>query len=171
MKRLSTVLSLIIAVILFTSCSNNNDTTIKKVDPQQDTVAANIKMYTHVWDEIINKGKLDLFNDSNFTKDVIFHMKPANVTGIDSARAYYANFLTSFSEIKFTFKEVFGQGDMLVKKWNFSGKHTGVFFGIPPTNKSLSLDSATIVKMRNGKIAEEEDFFDNADMMNQLGIK
>jgi len=28
-----------------------------------DSVAANIKMYTHVWDEIINKRRLDLFNN------------------------------------------------------------------------------------------------------------
>jgi len=147
---------------LFSSCTTSD----KKTDP----VEANIKMYSHVWDEIINKGKLDMFNDSNFTKDVVMHASPSDVVGIDSARAYYANYLIGFSNISFTIKDVFGQGDKLVKHWNFTGTHTGVFFGIPATGKKVSIDGVTLVRMSNGKIAEERDFFDNLDFMTQLGL-
>ena len=52
----------------------------------------------------------------------------------------------------------------------FKGTHTGVFFGIPATGKSVDLDGATIVKMKDGKIASEQDFFDNMDLMTQLGL-
>lgn len=135
-----------------------------------DSVEANIKMYSHVWDEIINKGKLGMFNDSNFTKNVVLHVSPADVTGIDSAKAYYANYLTGFSNITFTIKDVFGQGDKLVKHWNFKGTHTGVFFGIPATGKPVNLDGVTLVRMENGKIAEERDFFDNLEFSQQLGL-
>jgi hypothetical protein len=44
-------------------------------------------MYTHVWDEIVDKRKLEEFNDSNFTKGVVMHASPADIVGIDSARA------------------------------------------------------------------------------------
>ena len=135
-----------------------------------DSVEANIKMYSHVWDEIINKGKLGMFNDSNFTKNVVLHVSPADVTGIDSAKAYYANYLTGFSNITFTIKDVFGQGDKLVKHWNFKGTHTGVFFGIPATGKPVNLEGVTLVRMENGKIAEERDFFDNLEFSQQLGL-
>ena len=141
-----------------------------KQPEKSDPVEANIKMYTHVWDEIINKGKLGMFNDSNFTKNVVMHASPADVLGIDSAKAYYANYLTGFSNITFTIKDVFGQGDKLVKHWNFKGTHTGVFFGIPATGKPVSLDGVTLVRMENGKIAEERDFFDNLEFMQQLGL-
>ena len=110
-----------------------------------------------------------MFNDSNFTKDVVMHANP-DVVGIDSARAYYANYLTGFSNITFTIKDVFGQGDKLVKHWNFSGTHTGVFFGILATGKKISIDGVTLVRMQDGKIAEERDFFDNLDFMTQLGL-
>lgn len=138
--------------------------------PARDSVAANIKAYSHTWDEIMNKGKLDMFNDSNFTKDVVMHVSPADIVGIDSSRAYYANFLTGFSKITFAIKDVFGQGDKLVKYWNFKGTHTAVFFGIPATGKTVSLDGTTLVRMSNGKIAEERDFFDNMDFITQLGL-
>lgn len=152
-----------IITVLFNACSSP---ATEKADP----VEANIKMYTQVWDQIINKGRLELFNDSNFTKDVVMHVSPADIIGIDSARAYYANYLTGFSNITFTIKDVFGQGNKLVKHWNFKGTHTGNFFGIPATGKTVSLDGVTLVRMSNGKIAEERDFFDNLDFMTQLGL-
>jgi predicted ester cyclase len=156
----------ILTTLSFTACQHKE----KMATEKTDHVAANISMYTSVWDEIMNKGKIDLINDSNFVKDVRFHMKPADVVGIDSAKAYYGQFLTGFSQIVFTMKDVFGQGDKLVKHWNFKGTHTGLFFGIPATNKKVDIDGATIVKMSNGKIAEEQDFFDNMDFMQQLGL-
>ena len=45
------------------------------------------------------------------------HASPTDVIGIDSARAYYANYLTGFSNITFTIKDVFGQGEKLVKRF------------------------------------------------------
>ena len=89
--------------------------------------------------------------------------------GIDSARAYYANYLTGFSDIVFTIKDVFGQGNKVVKHWNFSGRHTGLFFGMAATGKKVSIDGVTLVRMEGGKIAEERDFFDNLDLLTQLG--
>ena len=159
------VLFIVVLFSAITSCTSNQPTEISTTD----SVAANIKMYTHVWDEIINHGKLDMFNDSNFTKDVVMHENPDKV-GIDSARVYYANYLTGFSDIKFTIKDVFGQGNKIVKYWSFSGINTGTFFGMPATGKRVSIEGVTLVRMQNGKIAEERDFFDNLDLMRQLGL-
>ena len=137
---------------------------------QKDPVQTNIDTYSFVWDEIIKKGKLDMFNPTYFTTDVVMHVSPSDVIGIDSARAYYANYLTGFSDIHFTIKDVFGQGDKLVKHWNFKGTHTGDFFGIPATGMPVDIDGVTLVRMQNGKIAEEQDFFDNLEFSQQLGL-
>jgi steroid delta-isomerase-like uncharacterized protein len=158
---------LLLAVLALISCNNSQRNTVKQ--NTVDTVASNIKTYTHVWNEIINHRKLDMFNDSNFTKDVVMHVNPDRV-GIDSARAYYNNYLTGFSNITFTIKDVFGMGNKLVKHWNFKGTHTGVFLGIPPTGKKVDIDGVTLVRMENGKIAEEQDFVDNLEFMQQLGL-
>ncbi len=155
-------------IILLASCNNAPSEPAKPADV--DSVAANIKLYTHVWDEIINKSNLGLFNDSNFTKDVVMHASPSDVVGIDSAKAYYANYVTGFSNIQFTIKDVFGSGNKLVKHWNFKGTHTGDFFGIKPTGKQVDIDGVTLVRMSHGKIAEERDFMDNLEFMQQLGL-
>ena len=153
----TTILTLFTTVLLFTSCVNQQ-------------VEKNIKMYSNVWDEIINNGKLDLFNDTNFDPNITLIMSPENVVGIEATKDFYANYLTGFSNIEFTIVDVFGQDDKIVKHWNFKGTHSGDFFGIPPTGKSVDLDGTTLVKMKDGKIAEEQDFMDNMLFMQQLGI-
>jgi steroid delta-isomerase-like uncharacterized protein len=143
----------------------------EKTEPaKEDQLEANKKMYSRVWDEILNKGKIEMFNDSNWIKNAVVHASPNDIVGIDSIKAYYGNFLTGFSNIQFTVKDIFGEGDRMVKYWNFKGTHTGLFFGIPATNKIVSIDGTTIIRMDNGRIAEERDFFDNLDFMTQLGL-
>ena len=111
-----------------------------------------------------------MFNDSNFTTNVVMHASPSDVVGIDSARAYYTNYVTGFSDVTFTIKDVFGMGNALVKHWNFKGTHPGTFFGIPATGKLVNIDGVTLVRMDKGKIAEERDFFDNLEFLQQLGL-
>lgn len=145
MKR-SIFRSLAIGLFCLTLASCSKEDSVSPVDP----VAANIEKYKTVWDNIMNKGKLDEFNETNFSPTVIFHMAPENIVGINDAKVYYAHFLTGFSNIKFEIKEVFGQGNKLTKHWIFSGKHTGDFFGIPATGKMVTVKGSTIVRMENG---------------------
>ena len=78
------------------------------------------------------------------------------------------HYLNGFSNIEFTIIDAFGQGDKIVKHWNFKGVHTGVFFGIPATGNKLNLSGTTLVEMKDGKIAKEQDFFDMQSMISQL---
>ena len=146
-----------ILLIGFTSCENAK-------------VEKNIKMYSNTWDEVINTGNLELINDTNFTEDITLVMSPVNIVGIEAFKDYYSNFVTGFSEVEFTIVDIFGQGDKLVKHWNFKGTHSGDFFGIPATGRTVGVDGTTLVKMRNGRIAQEQDFMDNMLFMQQLGI-
>jgi steroid delta-isomerase-like uncharacterized protein len=138
--------------------------------PKRDTkVEQNIEMFTHVWDEIMNKRNLNMFNESNYTKNIILHARPP-VAGIDRAKEFYANYLDGFSDIEFTMKETIGMNETVVVYWDFKGTHTGAFFGIPATGRKVDIEGVTLIRMENGKIAEERDFLDNLEFMQQLGI-
>jgi len=148
---------LALILIGFSSCNNAK-------------VEKNIKMYSETWDEIINTGNLDLINDTNFTENITLVMSPENIVGLEGFKDYYSNFVTGFSDVEFTMVDVFGQGDKLVKHWRFKGNHNGDFFGIPATGKLIDVEGTTLVKMKDGKIAQEQDFMDNVVFMGQLGI-
>ncbi|WNH12901.1 ester cyclase [Thalassobellus suaedae] len=149
-------LSIALSILVFTSCNNK--------------VEENIKMYTETWDEIINSGNLELINENNFTDDVTLIYSPDNIVGLESFKDYYSNFVTGFSDVEFTMKNVFGQDDNIVKHWHYKGTHTGDFFGIPATGKTVNIEGVTLVKMNAGKIAQEQDFMDNMLFLQQLGI-
>ena len=91
-----------------------------------------------------------------------------DLVGIKACKDYYMNFLDGFSDIEFTIPEVIGQGDRLVKHWNFKGTHTGEFFGMPASGNKLNLSGTTLVTIIDGKIAKEHDFFDMMSMITQL---
>lgn len=143
---------------------------ISTVFAQKSNIEKDLKMYEQVWNDIVNKGQIDLINDKNFDPSITQINASGNIVGIADFKAYYQNFITGFSDIKFTVVDAFGQGDKIVKHWRFEGKHTGDFFGIPATGKSVKVEGVTLVKMKNGRIVQEQDFMDNGVLMQQLGL-
>ncbi len=162
-------IGLLLSVTL-TSCKNEPSAEYVQLQTANKQLVANLKMYEATWDEIINKRKIDQINETNFDKNITLVTSPENIVGIEGFKAYYNNYLTGFSNVAFTIVDAFGQGDKIVKHWNFRGTHTGDFFGIPATGKEVNLDGITLVKMKDGKIAQEQDFFDNLEFMQQLGL-
>ena len=139
--------------------------------PQKDLkLSENVKTYKEAWSQFFDERNMEIINDQYFTEDVTVVIPGDNIIGIEGTKNYYGNFLTGFSDAEFTFVDIFGQGDKLVKHWNFKGTHDGDFFGIPPTGKSLNLYGTTLILMEDGKIKQEQDFFDNLDMLTQLGV-
>jgi steroid delta-isomerase-like uncharacterized protein len=144
------------------SPKNNTEETNSALQLERD-----LEMYQNVWNSFL-AGDTSVVNDKNFTEDVIVVTSEGDIVGIKACKEFYTNYLTGFSDIEWTIVDAFGQGNKLIKHWNFKGKHTGDFFGIPATGNSLNLSGTTIVTMRDGRIAKEHDFFDMKSMLDQL---
>jgi steroid delta-isomerase-like uncharacterized protein len=159
MKNLFKFLGLTLPLLCFLSCDTGN----KQVEE-------NKTMYSIVWDDVINKGELDKINSTYFDENITMVYHPENVVGIDDFKAYYSNFITGFSDREFRIIDIFGEDEKLVKHWHFKGTHSGEFFGMPPTGKKVDVEGTTLVKMKDGKIAQEQDFMDNMAFLQQLGV-
>lgn len=153
-----------------TGCNNEPSAECVQLQTASKQLADNLQMYEATWDAIINKGDIDQINETNFDKEITLVSSPENIVGIEDFKAYYNNYLIGFSNVTFIIVDAFGQGDNIVKHWNFKGTHSGDFFGIPATGKDVNVDGVTLVKMKDGKIAQEQDFFDNLEFMRQLGL-
>ena len=159
MKNLLKPLSISLLFICFLACDNSN----KQVE-------TNKTMYSTVWDDVINNGDLDKINSTHFDENITLVSHPENIVGIENFKGYYSNFITGFSDREFTIKDIFGQGNKLVKHWHFKGIHSGDFFGMPATGKKVDIEGTTLVEMKDGKIAKEQDFMDNMAFLQQLGV-
>jgi steroid delta-isomerase-like uncharacterized protein len=158
MKKI--ICAVVMSTLLF-ACTNPS---AQKEQIEND----NIKFYTKVWEVAVNEGKINIL-DTAYASDVVLHTVP-EIKGKDSAKAYYANYVTGFSNRQFIVKEMIAKGDKIVKYWQFKGTHTGNFFGIDSTGKTVDIIGCTIAKIVNGKITEEQDFVDNYAFLQQIGI-
>ena len=155
-------------IILSTNCGGpSTDKNAKELLDAQAKLERDLAMYEDTWSRFL-KGDTAIVNNKRFHEDVVVVTAQGDLVGIEACKNYYMNFLTGFSNIEFTIPEVIGQGDRLVKHWNFKGTHTGEFFGIPASGNKLNLSGTTLVTMKNGKIAKEHDFFDMMSMVAQL---
>ena len=162
--------SLLLALTL-AGCNQNISETQRELESNQAQLEANLLMYETVWDKVINGRQIALINADYFDQDVTAVATSAgDVVGLENFKNYYNNYLTGFSDAEFTIIDAFGQGDKIVKHWNFKGTHDGDFFGVPATGKRVDISGVTLVKMKAGKIAAEQDFMDLLDFYTQLGL-
>ena len=112
-----------------------------------------------------------LINTDSFDENVTaVATSTGDIVGLENFKNYYNNYLTGFSDAEFIIVDAFGQGNKIVKHWNFKGTHDGDFFGVPATGKRVDVSGVTLVKMKAGKIASEQDFMDLLDFYTQLGL-
>lgn len=166
-KLINTILKtgslfIIIAVLFTTGCQ-------QQTDDSNNQVEDNIKMYTNVWDEILNKGNIDMI-DTHFASNYVNKTVSSTVNGQEEAKEYFGAFLTGFSDINFVVNEIFGVDDRVIKRWTFTGTHTGEFAGVPSTGKVMTIQGVSVSRIENGKIAEELDYMDDLGFLQQLGV-
>lgn len=168
MNYCKTIIPITTMMILITSCgSPSADSKTKKILNDQEQLEKDIAMYQDTWLRFLN-GETSVVNEERFQEDVVVVTSQGDLVGIEACKKHYMNFLTGFSNIEFTIPEVIGQGNRLVKHWNFKGIHTGDFFGMPASGNKLNLSGTTLVTIKDGKIAKEHDFFDMMSMVSQL---
>lgn len=154
----------IFLLVLFSCGTNSQDASI---DVAQNILEKDLVKYESIWNRFL-AGDTSVANENNFQKDVVVVTAQGDLVGIKAVKDFYMNYLNGFSDIEFTILDAFGQGDRIVKHWNFKGIHTGEFFGIPATGNKLDLSGTTLVTMQDGKIAKEQDFFDMQSLILQL---
>ena len=156
--------------LLLIGCNNPSEKQLE-LELAQSTLEKNIAMYETVWNKVINDRQIDLINEDSFDKDVTaLATSGGDIIGLENFKTYYNNYLTGFSDAEFTIVDIFGQGDKMVKHWNFKGTHDGDFFGVPATGKSVDISGTTLIKMKDGKIAAEQDYMDFLSFYTQLGL-
>jgi predicted ester cyclase len=81
------------------------------------------------------------------------------------ARAFYA----AFPDMRHTIEDVFASGDRVAVRFVINGTHTGSFFGLPPTNRRVTIAAHVLMQVDAGKVAKLFGIFDEAGMLRQLG--
>jgi steroid delta-isomerase-like uncharacterized protein len=82
------------------------------------------------------------------------------------ARAFYG----AFPDMHHTIEDVFATDDRVAVRFVLRGTHTGSFFGIPPTGRSVTVAANVLMHVSDGKVTKLAGVFDEAGMLRQLGV-
>jgi steroid delta-isomerase-like uncharacterized protein len=84
-------------------------------------------------------------------------------------RQMIAHFQEAFPDGRNTTDVLLADSDMVVQRWTYRGTHRGVFQGIPPTGRRVTLTGISIWRVKDGQIVESWHELDTLGLLQQLG--
>jgi len=79
-------------------------------------------------------------------------------------------FFAAFPDLHHEIELVLADGDNVLVRFVLHGTHQAAFFGIPATNKRISVAAHAVLEVRDGRVTRLRGVFDEAGMLRQLGV-
>lgn len=73
-------------------------------------------------------------------------------------------------DVNIMVEDLFGEDDKVALSWTMTGTHSGVYEGIPATQKPLTRSGIDIYTIENGKIKSIVRKDDKLDLLKRMGI-
>jgi predicted ester cyclase len=95
---------------------------------------------------------------------------PEPLRGIEAWTQVVAGLLAAFPDLRFTVEDQVGSGDRIAFRWHATGTHTGPLGAVPPTGRRVALDGLIVDHLRDGRVVERWEQWDQPRMLAQLGL-
>ena len=92
------------------------------------------------------------------------------IEGLEAYRQFGSLYFSAFPDLQIIPEDLIAEGDKVTMRYGWRATHKGELMGIPPTGKQVTTWGISILRVANGKIAEQWDSFDNLGMLQQLGV-
>jgi predicted ester cyclase len=125
----------------------------------------------------------ELWNSRNFSvadeiisADCVTHQLQSGVVpvgvprGPEAIKHHIGEWLNGFPDLYFDVEQIVAEDDRVVSQSVMRGIHTGVWLGIAPTNKEVSIRLMVIQRIENGKIVEDWVLVEALGLFQGLGL-
>jgi len=125
--------------------------------------------------ELWNQRKLELA-DQLFHPECVTHQlrigaDPAGTPrGPEVMKHHLSEWLASFPDIEFSIEQMLAEDDRVMTQVVARGTHKGVWLGIPPTEKLITILMFVVHRIANGLIVEDWVLIDALGVFQQLGL-
>ena len=131
---------------------------------------ANKALIRQIFEEAVNKGNLNVLDES-LSPDYVYREPTVGERhGIAGSREVITMYHKAFPDLKLTIDEQIAEADMVVTRWTGTGTHRGDLFGIPPTGRTVRVQGVLATRIANGKVVEGNELYDGLGMLRQLGV-
>ena len=134
------------------------------------SAASNRALIQRFYDEGWNGNNLDVY-DELVTDDFVDHQAiPGLPAGREGFKQLNVMFKSAFPDVWVDVDNIVAEDDKVACRWTSTGTHTGELFGIPATNRKVSVTATVWYRVENGRLAEGWINRDDVGLMRQLGV-
>jgi steroid delta-isomerase-like uncharacterized protein len=134
--------------------------------PEQNNALC-LEFFEAAW----NEGNI---REDLLSSDAVDHSqvggKQTSEPGSGSFKHIVGMFRNAMPDVKLSVEDQIYTTDKVVHRRRLNGTDTGGVMGMPPSNKPLTFTGTTVVRMRDGKIAERWANVDELGLLQQLGV-
>lgn len=162
MKSLVSSLFIITLVFVGVGCSVKEEGLTK-----EEAKKINDK-YEQMWE----KGNTGIAYEILDTSYVMYSpFFPEGLNGIESLQGFIKNNGISFPDFKLKVDDYYVKDNIIFSYWTISGTNEGQLGELPATGKNIKVSGFDVSKVKNGKIYEEQTFWNVLEFYQQLGFQ
>jgi len=134
-----------------------------------DESERNKALIRRLFDEVLNAGNFGLL-DQLIGASYVEHNPVANqAAGAAGVRDRILQLRAAFPDLRFSLQELIGEDAIVAARYRWQGTHKGLFLGITPTGRRLSVRGMDFYRLEDGRVVEHWDVVDEFGMLTQLG--
>ena len=141
-------------------------------EPTRETSVEQNKHVSRAWIEAFNVGD-HAAEAEVLGPDYVAHapasLEPAMLDS-EAWAEFLAGFKEGFPDLRLTIEDAVAEGDLVAQRIRFAGTHTGVFQGLPPTNRTVEFSGLELNRFVEGRVAEHWFQLDALGLLQQLGL-
>ncbi len=122
-------------------------------------------------DEVWNGGRLEVIDDI-VADGYVRHEStlPHVVRGRDELKATVTLYRDAFPDLNVVIEDMVSSEGLVTTRWRASGTHRGELMGLSPTGRRSEVTGLNLARIRDGRVHEEWQEWNEAAMLRQLGV-
>lgn len=156
--------SLIIITLLFVGFG----CTIKEDGLTNEEVMKINDKYEKLFEEGNTGNAYEILDTSYVMISPVF---PEGLKGIETLVEFIKNNSVSFPDFKLKIDDFYVIDNSIFSYWTMTGTNTGQLGNLPATGKTIKVSGFAVSKVKNGKIYEEQTFWNVLEFYQQLGFQ
>ena len=127
--------------------------------------------YEQTWIDGLNRGDVSVA-DKVFAGNCVIHINgsPERSLGVAGFKQMMAGLLAAFPDIRVTIEDQIVAGDKVATRWVAEGTNSAPFGNVPATGRRVRVDGIVLDHVADGRVVERWEQWDQAGMMQQLGL-
>ncbi len=130
----------------------------------------NLEAMKKMYGAMEKKSADDFTSLTTDTSEWVDNTQPMPSKGKADAKKFFDNHMKAFPDAKMVVKNSWAFGDFVVTEAAMTGTNTGPLFGKPATKKAVTMDTADIVQLKDGKMVKGWSFGNSMQVAEQLGL-